>query len=351
MLRSKLFVRIGLLVLGFVAGAVIAIVLLQSSLREIDRVDAEAPRLIARVIEVSSAITAVEAVRLEGDPRPAGDGQDALAQALARLDEVVATLGEQPFTRPPEGPGAESYARLQVLAARFAQVARSAPTDALGAAGLAPLSVSVRREILDLERLAGAHVAAERAGFGQRFRALVIGLTLAALVMVNVAIIVLLRTARLVLRPVGALVEASRELAREHFGHRVRLDQDDEFGELALAYNRLAQELEAREERKMETLRQVAIALNHDLNNAISIIELQLRRLDRQTVGNPMLRGHLRDIHESLDRMTRTVASLKNVRRIVLTEYLPGEPMLDLERSTVGDDNGPRSTTSGAPIP
>lgn len=349
MLRSKLFVRIGLLVLGFVAGAVIAIVLLQSSLREIDRVDAEAPRLVGCVIEVGSAITAVEAARLGGISSP--DDAQTLADELSRMDQAVARLGEHAFTRPPDGPGADTYGRLQALAALFAEVARSAPHDAQGAAGLAPLSVSLRREVLDLERLAGDHVAHERAGFGQRFRALVIGLTLAALVMVNVAIIVLLRTARLVLRPVGALVEASRELAREHFGHRVRIDQDDEFGELALAYNRLAQELEAREERKMETLRQVAIALNHDLNNAISIIELQLRRLDRQTGGNPTLRGHLRDIHESLDRMTRTVASLKNVRRIVLTEYLPGEPMLDLERSTVGDDNGPRSTTTGAPIP
>jgi pyruvate-formate lyase-activating enzyme len=42
---------------------------------------------------------------------------------------------------------------------------------------------------------------------------------------------------------------------------------------------------------------------------------------------------YLREIHESLSRMTRTVQALKNVRRIVLTDYVAGVKMLDLEQS------------------
>jgi len=176
-------------------------------------------------------------------------------------------------------------------------------------------------------------VAREQTNLGRYFRALVLGLTLAALVMVNVAIIVLLRTAQVVLKPVAALVEGSRELAAEHFDHRVMVDQKDEFGELAKAYNHLAGQLQANEERKTETLRQLAVTLNHDLNNAMAVIELQLGLLDRQAGGNPLLARHLNEIRSNLAQMSGTVSSLKNIRRVVLTDYVPGQKMVDLPRS------------------
>ena len=67
--------------------------------------------------------------------------------------------------------------------------------------------------------------------------------------------------------------------------------------------------------------------------NAMSIIELQLGLLDRQSGGNPTLRNHLREIRGCLGRMTDIVASLKHIRRVVLTDYAPGQKMIDLERS------------------
>ncbi|MCX5690753.1 MAG: HAMP domain-containing protein, partial [Planctomycetota bacterium] len=125
----------------------------------------------------------------------------------------------------------------------------------------------------------------------------------------------------------------SRMLAAERFDHRVTVDEQDEFGELARAYNYLASQLQASEEHKAEALRQLAVTLNHGLNNAMSIIELQLGLLDRQSGGNPAHAAHLREIRTSLGRMTDIVASLKQIRRVVLTDYLPGQKMVDLERS------------------
>jgi len=81
--------------------------------------------------------------------------------------------------------------------------------------------------------------------------------------------------------------------------------------------------------------------LNHELNNAGAIIKLQLQLLRRQSAAanvtgeNPAFERALRQIHESLERMTHTVESLKRVRRIVLTDYSPDTKMLDLERSTM----------------
>ena len=171
----------------------------------------------------------------------------------------------------------------------------------------------------------------------RKFRAAAFVLGIGFLVLLNVSIIVVLRAAIMVLKPVNALVEASRRLGREEFDHRVTVDRTDEFGELAQAYNSLAEQLQSNEERKVETLQQVARTLNHELNNAISTIELQLtvvarRKGDDQAVAKP-----LRQIHDSLGRMAYTIDALKRVRRIVLTEYLSGVKMLDLERSVAED--------------
>jgi signal transduction histidine kinase len=118
--------------------------------------------------------------------------------------------------------------------------------------------------------------------------------------------------------------------------------------------------LQANEQRKIEMLGQVSVAMNHELNNVASIIELQLRLLARQqkAADSPAMEKPLREIHQSLKRITGTVQSLKNVRRIVLTEYLPGTKMLDLEKSTRERDDADEDTapiglrsTPGTPVP
>jgi signal transduction histidine kinase len=87
------------------------------------------------------------------------------------------------------------------------------------------------------------------------------------------------------------------------------------------------------EEQRINVLGQVALALNHDLNNAMATIELQLVMLGRGTAGDLQAERRLRTIHDELRRMKATVQSLRSARRIVLTEYSPGMKMLDLERS------------------
>jgi nitrogen fixation/metabolism regulation signal transduction histidine kinase len=166
-----------------------------------------------------------------------------------------------------------------------------------------------------------------------RFRWVVLGLSIVFLVVINVAVIVLLRLGKLVVRPVDQLIDATKHLAAEQFGYRVTLDQKDEFDDLAKAYNALAEQLQSNERRRLETLSQVALTMNHELNNALAIIELQLTRLQRQAGATPALENCLGEIHQSLQRVTNTVHSLAKIRRIVLTDYVPGTKMLDLERS------------------
>jgi signal transduction histidine kinase len=83
----------------------------------------------------------------------------------------------------------------------------------------------------------------------------------------------------------------------------------------------------------MEVLSHVAVAMNHELNNAMAAIELQLGLLGRRSGEDPKTERRLRTIHDGLTRMKETVQSLRSVRRIVLTEYEPGMKMLDLAKS------------------
>jgi nitrate/nitrite-specific signal transduction histidine kinase len=170
-----------------------------------------------------------------------------------------------------------------------------------------------------------------------RFRNIVVILAVVFLLVINVSVIIVLRISSLIIKPVDQLIEATRELGHEHFDYRVRIEQNDEFQELASAYNKLAEDLQVSEGRKMEVLSQTAVMINHELNNAMAVIGLQLQRLGRDKSISPETTARLRDIEQSLQKMTKTVQALKNVRRIVLTDYVPGLKMLDLEKSTANE--------------
>jgi signal transduction histidine kinase len=178
------------------------------------------------------------------------------------------------------------------------------------------------------------HSADERA-VAARFKWVVLSLGIVFLLVINAAVLVLFRVAGIVLRPVEKLVAASRELGRERFEHRVEIGRGvGEFDELGRAYNLLAEQLQANERRRLETLGHAALMLNHELNNAMAMIEMQLQLLSRRVTHGEPIESALRRIQEGLSRMGQTVESLKHVKRIVLTDYVEGTKMLDLRRST-----------------
>ena len=177
------------------------------------------------------------------------------------------------------------------------------------------------------------HARSELLALTTHLRWVVLTLAVLFIFVINFAVVALLRMTGLVLRPLEKLLAATRHLAHERFDYRVDVNQHDEFDELGRAYNQMAEQLENNEQRKLEMLGQVALALNHELNNAAAIIEMQLKLLGRQTEGNCAAERYARQIHESLSRMTSSVESLKHVRRIVLTDYVAGVKMLDLEKS------------------
>jgi methyl-accepting chemotaxis protein len=336
MLRRKLLLTLGSLVLLLVVVTAVAVWMLQQVLRDLDHVQNHAAVLVADVGELGQTVTQVEVELYElelGKERHL----DGLVEGVERLRSLVDRLGEHYVIQ--GEPNRPRYDRIRALLPQFeSQVGSLATTRDKGLAEYhtreaLKVSVAVRREALALGEAARAHAKEESDSLVSRFRWLVLGLSIAFLLVIDVAVLVLWRTADMILRPVDRLIVATRELAEEHFDHRVALDRKDEFDQLGRAYNSLAEQLQARETHKVEVLGQMARTLNHELNNAIAIIELQLTLIQENADGREGTGKCLRQIRENLERMTRTVQSLKHIRRIVLTEYPGGQKMLDLERS------------------
>ena len=337
MLQRKMLAFMGGLTVFLVIAAIATLWLFQNVLGQLDR----AAVADGTVLQITTDMTDAMA-RTEADLRSLQEGRehhlDALLQDIETLARLIERLGRDYRESIPQAGGnfaaigdAEATFKHHVTMLATAQdpsLIRSHTNEAIVA------SATLRDNILAVAHLMRSHASqAERAGI-TRFRIAVLGLGILFLIVINTSFLVLLKVSNMVVRPVEKLVEGSRRLGREEFSYRVQMEPGDEFGELAGAYNRLAERLEVSESRKLETLQQTAIMLSHELNNASAIIKMQLKLLERQSTGNPSVEKSLRQIDQSLFRMTATIEALQHVRRIVLTDYSPTTKMLDLEKST-----------------
>jgi two-component system, OmpR family, sensor histidine kinase BaeS len=107
------------------------------------------------------------------------------------------------------------------------------------------------------------------ADFRDSFRAAIRDvLAVAALSATAAALVVSVFTARRIGQPVMALTDASRQVAAGDYHHRVPVDGQDELGQLGHAFNRMAEELEQTEARRIELIGNVA----HELRTPLASI-------------------------------------------------------------------------------
>jgi CheY-like chemotaxis protein len=88
---------------------------------------------------------------------------------------------------------------------------------------------------------------------------------------------------------------------------------------------------------KVATIGQMVITLSHKINNPLTAIVWHAELL-RERMGS--LPGIPSDVHDSLEtigreaqRIQQVMVKLAHVTRPVVTEYLPGTPMIDIEES------------------
>jgi HAMP domain-containing protein len=356
MLRRKLILNLCPLVALLLLTGIFAIYLLQGVLEDIRHINSQAWRLVEDVNELSIVVNTIQSDLYELQLNRESH-LDQLIRDVETAQGLVDGLDRYYVLQQPEAARLhEEIVRTMPQFARHVSALATAQDPELSVRHneqALMAAVAMRQDTLPLSRYVRDHAHEEQESLASWLRWVVLGLAVVFLVLINASIAILMRMAVLILRPVDKLVEATQELRQERFDTRVELDENDEFDQLAQAYNRLAEHLQANERRRMEVMGQVALAMNHELNNAIAIIDLQLQLLSRRTGGDLALEKCLREINQSLRRMTRAVQNLRNVRRIVLTDYVPGIKMLDLERSVSDAEHGPEGQpqTNGTEVP
>ena len=345
MLRRKLMLILGGLTIMFLAMALFALWPLQGIFSDLQHISTDGAAIRDRANELNLAVNGVE-LELYRLQYKQTHRLDDLIDKMELLHQRADQIGEhyamkEPTIRPVYE---RMRARLEVFERHVGALSTTSDPALASEHHVQSLAAAaeLQADTAAIFKHAAAHLQAEQKAATVHFRWLVIGIALAFIAVINVSIMVMLRTARMILNPVDRLVAASRELAKEHFDHRVELDQHDEFDELAGAYNHLAAELQQNEQRRMEAIQHVARTLNHELNNAMTVIELKLQLIRRHSGGASVPGQHLEQIHASLKRMAGVVESLKHVKQIVLTDYTDGVKMLDLERSLTEASHRPQ---------
>lgn len=334
MLRRKLLLVLAALTMLMLVTALSSVLVMRGFLDDLEHVNSVAMVGTTTTGKLSESIAEIEAelnaFRWVNDRQP-----DLLMSSIESLNTQIDQLRSF-YGNDPEGeaPYLRLLGAMAALEHQVFKIRNASTEDVILLTDIAlNASNNMRQEISNHAGFALSQMNEEHQVATSRFRYIVIGIAVIFILLINISIIVLLRTASFVIQPVDRLLEASRHLANEDYAYRVEICRNDEFDELATAFNILAQQLQMNEQRKVDTLHQVARTLNHELNNAISIIELQLRIVTKSPGYDHASGEQLRLIHETLHQMNETVTSLTKVRQVVLTDYIEGVKMLDLERS------------------
>ena len=352
MLRRKLLIIFGSLVALLVIMAVCGLWILYDMLQRLDHINTQAASIIGQTSRLDSALTSVE-IDLYELRLGKTIYLDVLIDDVESVRSLLGQIGEHYLLDEPKAEKAyrdlqEQYPEFENRISSLA-TAQDVELSQQYIANALAQTVAMRKGAAAIRQEAWEHGRHEQDGLARRFRWIVLGMALGGMLVINASIVVLMRAAGIVLKPVDKLIEASRQYAREQFDYRAQLDQNDEFAELARTYNELAEGMQNSELRRMETLGQMALMLNHELNNAMATIELQLQVLARQANGNEKFAVCVRQIREILQRMAETVKSLKHIRRVVLTDYVGGAKMLDLKRSTFDESDEPQASSDTVP--
>lgn len=137
-------------------------------------------------------------------------------------------------------------------------------------------------------------------------------------------------------RSLREVVDAARRLSEGRLDTRVRVTGGDEVGELAAAFNGMAQRLEdgfARQRELEQARREVVTAVSHDLRTPIASIRAMIESINDGVVTDPdTVRRYLKTSQKEIEHLTRLVNDL-----FELSQMDAGLFRLHLEEASVGN--------------
>jgi|GEM_PF-4239000 len=332
MVRRKLLLMLGPVVATTLVVAIVAASFLEGTLTELQQIVASLQAFGETHTVLAEQSLAVELALRQHPPQTTLPGGVPLQKQLDAIDEGLRSIALD-AARDADAGAALAQAGKQLALLRAA-TAPSQTDPQLNPEEAIRLAGALRQSLSKTSQAAQARVLTLQRGVAARLRVILFGMTVAFIVLINLSLFAILRASKVFIDPVEELVQATRTLATGELSARVSERRADEFGELARAFNDMAINLQHQESKRLETMRQAALAVNHELNNAIHILSLQVDTLARTSGDAQSMSEPLDRIRKALARITKTLDSLKRVRRIVLTDYVAGVSMLDIERSS-----------------
>jgi len=137
---------------------------------------------------------------------------------------------------------------------------------------------------------------------------------------------------RTILKPLNAMVYASRQIAKGNLGYRVKSGTKDELGELGLAFNIMASSLKERDDQlkeytrqqimrseRLATLGQLSAGVAHEINNpltgVLTYVRLIKKRLDKRGDEDGDFRRYLDKVEKETERCSTIVKNLLDFAR------------------------------------
>ncbi|HEX2905368.1 MAG TPA: HAMP domain-containing sensor histidine kinase [Phototrophicaceae bacterium] len=159
---------------------------------------------------------------------------------------------------------------------------------------------------------------------GERWLSLGMIFALITLVALGSAILV----ARSIIRPLSALRETAVQLATGDFSHRVAYNHPDEIGEVAHAFNNMAQQVES----MLEEQRAFASNTSHELRTPLTTIRLRTEalRYDEQ-LDTETSEQYITEIDDEANRMGALIEDLTLLSRFDAGRAELGSNQIDME--------------------
>lgn len=126
-------------------------------------------------------------------------------------------------------------------------------------------------------------------------------------------------------------VSAARRLSEGDWAHRVAAPPTRELRELADSFNHMADAIGQAEAKRMEAAGEMLVTLNHEVGNAAGSISALVQLLRRHELElTPNVATALRQIQDTIDRLAKTVARLRDFSSLRVTEYPGGLKMFEV---------------------
>ncbi len=157
----------------------------------------------------------------------------------------------------------------------------------------------------------------------QRVRAMWLTLITATLVLTGLFILASILLGEQITRPLRRLTAAAHRLASGDLSVRMEMDRQDELGDLAAAFDHMAEEISQLLARE----RAFVANASHELRSPVTSIQLRAELLQMTTADDARRERYIRDIHQESENLARLLQQLLALDRAQSASPTPPEPL------------------------